>query len=139
MHRLYLGKTFSGILYLFTFGLFGVGQLVDVFRIAQLVRDRNVMSLGERVLAAHSQALAYPASPVPVLAAPQDRDEQLRQLLLQAAARHGGRLSVTQGVAATGVAFAEVEAMLNDMVQSGYVGVDNDPDHGALVYVFGEL
>ncbi len=33
LHRFYVGRWFSGILYLFTFGFFGLGSLFDLFMI----------------------------------------------------------------------------------------------------------
>ncbi len=33
LHRIYVGKTFSGVVYLLTWGLFGIGQLFDVIRL----------------------------------------------------------------------------------------------------------
>ena len=32
-HRFYVGKTYTAILYIFTFGLFGIGLIVDLFNI----------------------------------------------------------------------------------------------------------
>lgn len=40
-HHFYLDRLVWGLLYLFTFGLLGVGYLVDWFRIPVLVRRRN--------------------------------------------------------------------------------------------------
>lgn len=34
VHYFYVGKTGMGILYIFTMGLFGIGWLIDIFRIA---------------------------------------------------------------------------------------------------------
>lgn len=34
IHRFYVGKIGTGILWLFTLGLFGIGYIVDIFRIA---------------------------------------------------------------------------------------------------------
>lgn len=34
LHRLYAGKILSGLVYLFTFGMFGLGTLIDVLKIA---------------------------------------------------------------------------------------------------------
>ncbi len=33
VHRFYVGKTLTGFLYLFTFGLMGIGWIFDLFRI----------------------------------------------------------------------------------------------------------
>jgi TM2 domain-containing membrane protein YozV len=41
MHRFYLGKVGSGILYLITFQLFGVGWLIDALRLGDMVDNYN--------------------------------------------------------------------------------------------------
>jgi TM2 domain-containing membrane protein YozV len=40
-HRFYYGKTLSGIIYFFTFGLFLVGWIVDFFLIPKMERESN--------------------------------------------------------------------------------------------------
>lgn len=40
MHRLYAGKVFTGLLWLFTFGFLGIGQFIDLFLIPNMI-DRN--------------------------------------------------------------------------------------------------
>ncbi|ETX08040.1 MAG: hypothetical protein ETSY2_07680 [Candidatus Entotheonella gemina] len=66
-------------------------------------------------------------------------EEALRQALLHAALEHGGALTVTQGVMATGATFTRVEKTLNLMVASGYVFTRNNPETGLLEYVFTEM
>ena len=63
----------------------------------------------------------------------------LRHRLLEAAVEHGGAISVTQGVAATGATFEEVEGELRRLLETGYVDVDNAPGTGVIVYKFTEL
>ena len=82
--------------------------------------------------------LAETNGAIAMTALPQTR-EQLMVSLLKAATDKGGKLSVTQGVLATGASFAEVEATLKEMLKSGYVSVDNDPNTGVVVFEFHEL
>ena len=41
-HRFYFGKPISGTIYLFTFGLFGIGWLVDLFLMPSLERQAEM-------------------------------------------------------------------------------------------------
>ena len=45
VHRLYAGKVVSGIIYLFTFGLLGIGQFIDLFLIPNMVDKNNYQLL----------------------------------------------------------------------------------------------
>jgi len=46
IHRFYLGRPFTGLLWFFTVGLFGIGQFIDLFLIPGMVESNNAR-LGE--------------------------------------------------------------------------------------------
>jgi TM2 domain-containing membrane protein YozV len=145
LHRLYNGKIGTGLLWLCTFGLFGVGQLVDLFLIPNMVDEYNIKLKAKMGISTNGVPLSQPVyneEVVTVNIATTDFEpsrNQLMVLLLKAAAARNGKLSVTQAVMDTGASFAEVEAILKEMVKSGYVGVDNHPDTGIVIYKFLEL
>jgi TM2 domain-containing membrane protein YozV len=145
IHRFYLGKPGSGILYLLTFGLFGVGQLVDLFLLPGMVDEANTrtaafQALQEKRMLGGFQVPAAPLALPPARGLVEvDSPEKLRIKLVQAAAQYGGKLSVTQGVLATGKSFEDIERALDEMVKSGYVDVTNDENTGVVVYNFGQL
>ena len=41
IHKFYLGKTGMGIAYIFTWGLFGIGWLIDAFTLGKQVDEYN--------------------------------------------------------------------------------------------------
>ncbi|WP_096608085.1 NINE protein [Calothrix sp. NIES-2100] len=136
LHRLYNGKIFTGFLWLFSGGLFGVGQFVDLFLIPRMVEDYE-QKLRDK---AGLSPLGVPLhQPVVATSTYRPSGNQLIVKLIEAAERNGGTLTVTQGVKATGVSFAEVEKNLKEMFKSGYVRIDNDPITGAVTYHFHEL
>ncbi|MDJ0796405.1 MAG: TM2 domain-containing protein [Calothrix sp. MO_167.B12] len=136
LHRLYNGKIGTGLLWLFTYGVFGFGQFIDLFYIPGMV-DEQEQKLR---LKAGVSPLGVPTHQ-PVVAAEvyHPTGDELVVKLIEAAELKGGMLNVTQGVKATGASFTEVETALKEMLKSGYVRIDNDPVTGAVTYHFHEL
>jgi TM2 domain-containing membrane protein YozV len=155
IHRLYNGKIATGILWFCTWGIFGVGQFIDLLLIPEMVDEHNA-KFRARLGKAYTGILE--TQPTIQLVLPQDMlttatangiraesetnsltKEQLMIQLIKAAQARGGKLSVTQGVLDTSCGFTEVETTLKDMVKSGYVTVCNDPNTGIVLYDFVEL
>jgi TM2 domain-containing membrane protein YozV len=141
IHRLYNGKMFTGLLWLFTGGLFGFGQFIDLFLIPDMVDSHNLdraRRLGTSLYDPNLPAISRVVEPMD-RRSPQQRQEQLRIALLKAAQKRGSKISVTQAVADTGADFAEVETLLLEMSKKGYASISNDPKSGAVLYTFPEL
>ncbi|MDX2230494.1 MAG: NINE protein [Leptolyngbyaceae cyanobacterium bins.349] len=144
LQRLYNGKIFTGFLWLFTFGLMGFGQLIDLMLIPGMVDEHNAKYKAKHGLlpsASHGQpviqrVVAQEYTPPPTIAP--DRDRLMVKLVRAAHARHG-KLTVTQAVMDTEVNFAEVEAALRGLVKTGYVDMYNDAETGVVTYDFREL
>lgn len=134
LQRLYAGKVGTGLLYLFTFGLLGVGQFIDLFLIPGMVQDANgrllFASMGTGALAgARRSRGALPVRRVP------RSSEEFQVALVQAAEKHGGRLTVAEAVGETGRGFKDVKRQLDEMAINGFIEADSD-DEGSIFYRF---
>ena len=123
LQRLYLGKYGTGFLWLFTWGLGGIGQIYDLITLRRQVEEANLLEEVRAMKAARRR----------------DSDPTPHQMLLSAAMKEGGQLTVTQAAMITGYSFQEAEQVLRDMVASGYVDIGNEPESGVIVYYFPEL
>ncbi len=145
MHRFYVDKPVSGIIWLLTGGLCGVGQLVDMFLLPSMVREKNL----ELAAIAMQQYLppspyARPAQPVytpprsveDADARPLSYQERMQVKLARLAAERGGRLTVQAAVVATGRPHGEIEEVLEQMAKAGHAEPDIDLETGSMIYLF---
>ena len=136
LHRFYVGKWATGILWMLTGGLFMVGQIYDLVTMKKLIREANIRKgyLPHPRWAAELNRMARAPAELPG-----PPEKPLKHQLLDAAIERGGELSVTEGVAATGASFDAVESTLDELLSTGYVDINNRPDSGVIVYRFTEL
>ena len=136
LHRLYNGKTATGLLWLFTCGLFYMGQIYDLLIITNMV-DEYEQNLR---LKAGLSPLGIPMNErIFISQVQKPTDKPLIVKLIEAAEANGGSLTVIQGVRATGSGIVEVETILREMLQSDHLRIGNDPISGVVTYYFDEL
>lgn len=139
--RFYSGQVVSGLIYLFTFGLLGVGQLLDLAFIPGMVEKRNIYLRGlyarnldlagfnPKVTLNMGEIPRPQLEPLPVTVSPM-------QKLLRIAKEEGGMLSIAQVALYTELEPEQVKALLQEAERYGYAEVCNDPHTGAIRYRF---
>jgi TM2 domain-containing membrane protein YozV len=128
MHRFYVGKIGSGLLYLFTGGLLGFGQFIDLFFIPGMTRNRNLYLWHQATVESRLN------NPNVTLVEKKESDPML--ILLKAAAAHNNVLSIGQAMIATELPIDQVEKLLEKAMKQGLVHIDNDDQTGSIRYHF---
>ncbi|BAZ41128.1 hypothetical protein NIES4101_70900 [Calothrix sp. NIES-4101] len=133
----------SGIVYLFTFGLFGIGQLIDLALIPGMVEKRNTYLRGLHGGTPNiNQSVTLNIGEIPQLKqlqelqASKSSGSSSMQKLLKAAKEHGGQLSIAQAAMYTELEAEEVKQLLQEAEKAGYAEISNESHTGAIRYRF---
>lgn len=142
--RFYTGNFASGVIYLFTLGFFGVGQLIDLALVPGMVDRRNIYLRGiggGNSSASVNQSITLNLGEIPQLKQLQMPETSSvsvspMQKLLRAAKEHGGQLSIAQATMHTELDPQDVKLLLQEAEKNGLAEVGNDANTGAIRYRF---
>ncbi|MGL5805908.1 MAG: TM2 domain-containing protein [Xenococcaceae cyanobacterium] len=159
VHRIYAGKYISGFLWLFTWGFFGIGQVVDLALIPDMVEEKNRK---------YSALNGYPYNtqnvPQVVIKLAEENNQKNNyqntsrfeeqqmnisnlnlskppaqsdiQIILQLAKDSQEGISVADCVLATGKSIEEIKKLLTNLHAEGLLEIDNREITGAVVYKY---
>ena len=141
VHRLYSGKYLSGLVWLFTLGFLGIGQLIDLVLIPGMIEEKNLTDkwLDSR----HTNRVGITPEVVidtaneirPTFREPTAKVELSDiQTIFQLAKDNSGKVSLVDCVIATGKPASELRKALEYLCLEGFLTVDNHPEQDSLVY-----
>ncbi|HBE58965.1 MAG TPA: hypothetical protein DEG17_04415 [Cyanobacteria bacterium UBA11149] len=138
LHRFYTGKPVSGMIWLLTWGFFGIGQIIDLALIPGMVDEKN-----------RKYQMLYgnpnPVTPQIVInmpdeitnfskSLPENKVKSDIQIILQLAKDNGGYVSMADCAIAIDKPVAEVKKTVEHLCKEGLLEIDNHPETGAVVY-----
>lgn len=149
-HRFYLGRYGTGFLYWLTWGFFGIGQVIDLFRIGEMVEQENLKWQLRQGPTVNINIQGQVGSSAPTHSSYQTPSSQtsrqkpasdanpaktLETTILKLARKFQGRLTPLELAANSALSLEEADKALEDFVRKGYAEMIVT-DAGNIVYEF---
>jgi len=134
-HRFYLGKIGSGLLYVLTGGLFGIGCVYDLFTLPLQVREANLRigwrnALYERPMREVGNSSARSSE--------KEKKESLERVILRTAKKNNGITTPTEVALEGDRSLDEAKSALDKLVAKGYAEL-RVSKNGSLLYFFSDF
>lgn len=119
LHRFYLEKPLSGVCYLLTWGFFGIGTIIDLFKLPAMIDVYNARLL----LAERSEASARTSFSSP------------ERAILKCAKDNDGVVTVPMVTLSSGLSMVDAKRQLDRLFRDGFCHKDID-EEGNEIYQF---
>jgi TM2 domain-containing membrane protein YozV len=130
LHRFYLNKVGTGILWICSGGVFGVGAFVDLLTLSSQVREANLRKSYQAALAGGAMRPQYLPNPVP-------RDN-IERVILKTAKKNGGYATPSEVALEGNFNLDEARTALEKLAAKGFAEM-RIRTNGVIVYVFSEF
>ena len=131
LHRFYLGRIGSGLLYLFTGGLFMIGGIADFFYIPTMVREANLSYRYREILYGRMED----QRPLPEARKPK---ESVEKTILKTAKKNGGMVTPAEVALEGDVSIDAAQKHLEKLAANGFAEM-RIRKTGGIVFCFPEF
>lgn len=129
LHRFYLGKWRTGILYLLTWGIGSIGTVIDYFRLPDLVADAN------RVLE-YKQVIYQGITFTPI--GNQKKKESIERVILKTAKKNNGIVTPSEVSLNGDISLDQSKQYLEKLAKKGFAEM-RVKTNGVIVFCFPEF
>ena len=139
-HRFYLGKKFTGFLWMCTFGLFGLGAFYDLLTLPRQVQEANLRQelLEQLRRRCSGGAMRYANDGEFRVMDGKAEKEKPEQTALKLAKENKGVLTVSDVAMGAGISMEEAKKLLESLVSRGFAEL-RVRKSGSLVYVIPDM